>query len=72
MFDKFRKWLNGVFVCKDCGKTWIAPYSFGFGLIICPECYGKHNPHPIGEWFFPDLTYWLNRLLFKNRRVNFV
>jgi len=63
MFDKFKRWLRGEFVCIKCGKTWYSFGSFGFGRMICPECYEGEQP-----WFFPDMSYWLNRLFFGGRR----
>ena len=59
MFERFRRWLKGEFVCVKCGRKWYAEGTLGFGEIICPECYDGE-----GEWFFPDRSYWLNRLIF--------
>jgi len=61
MFEKFKKFLRGEFVCIRCGKTWYAFSSFGFGKMICPDCYQGEE-----KWLFPDMTYWLNRLLFRD------
>jgi hypothetical protein len=33
-----RKWLNGNFTCKKCGKEYNT-MCFGFGETICPDCY---------------------------------
>ena len=53
------KWLYGVFTCKYCGKQFHV-LSFGFGSVICPDCYK-------GERSFISLNqdYWLNRLMLK-------
>ena len=63
-FQKLKWFLEGRYVCRECGETWFSFVSFGFGEIICPECYGKHNPAP-EKWLFPDRTFWLNRVAFK-------
>jgi len=62
MFDKFKRWLKGEFVCVKCGETWYSIGSFGFGKMICPKCYRGE-----AEWLWPDMNYWLNRLLFGKR-----
>jgi len=64
MLEKFNRWLRGEFVCVKCGKTWYSFGSFGFGKMICPECY---KPTDLTEWLFPDMSYWLNRLIFRGK-----
>ena len=59
VFEKFRLWLEGSFVCVRCGERFLA-LSFGFGKSICPRCYdGKRS------FLFFDDGYWLNRLMSK-------
>jgi len=62
VFEKFKKFLRGEFVCVRCGKTWFSFGSFGFGKMICPECYNGE-----AEWLFPDMSYCFNRWLFSGR-----
>jgi hypothetical protein len=58
-WQRFRRWLSGEFTCRKCGKTWYSYASFGFGEMICPDCYRGEQP-----WLFPDMNCWLNRLLY--------
>ena len=57
---QLKKWLNGSFVCRKCGKH-VYLMSFGYGETICPRCYEGED-----EFIFPDMTLWLNRLLFSH------
>lgn len=67
MFEKLRKWLKGEYVCIHCGKTWYSYCSFGFGTMICPECYRREKN--VDKWLFPDMSYWLNRLIFEGKNT---
>ena len=51
------RWLRGQFICRHCGQFFSIP-SFGFGEIICPDCYSGEE-----SFVFFDNTYFLNRLL---------
>jgi len=57
MFESFSRWLKGGFVCASCGREYHA-MSFGFGEIICPECYKGEE-----DFISLDKGYWLNRML---------
>ena len=57
MFEKLKKWLSGVFICRVCGRLFYTMH-FGFGECICGNCYNDELP-----FIFPDRTYWLNRRL---------
>ena len=53
------EWLNGIFTCKYCGKQFHV-LSFGFGSIICPDCYKGER-----SFIFLNDAYWLNHLMLK-------
>jgi len=57
MFNNFRRWLNGEFICTPCGKLFHL-MSFGFGDTVCPRCYSGKPP-----LVRLDKTYILNRIL---------
>jgi hypothetical protein len=59
VFEKFRLWLEGYFVCVRCGEVFF-PFSFGFGKAICPECYSGERTFMVF-----DEGFWLNRLMRK-------
>ena len=56
LFGKFRRWLNGCFVCEKCGRE-VYTMCFGYGEAICPDCYDGEQP-----FLFFDDSYWLNRI----------
>lgn len=60
MFEKFKMWLDGQFICKKCKKTVYSLGTFGFGEIICPSCFNGEK-----EFLFLDKSYWLNRFISK-------
>ena len=66
MFESFSRWLKGGFVCASCGREYHA-MSFGFGEIICPECYKGEE-----DFISLDKGYWLNRItaIFIHQRIN--
>ena len=41
--EKIKKWLNGSFICKKCGRNCYL-MTFGYGKCICPDCYNGENP----------------------------
>ena len=53
------EWFNGAFTCKYCGKQFYV-LSFGFGSVICPNCYNGER-----SFIFLNQAYWLNRLMLK-------
>ena len=59
MPTKLFEWLNGTFTCKYCGKQFHV-LSFGFGSVICPDCYKGER-----SFIFLNQAYWLNRLMLK-------
>ena len=65
MFERFRSWLSGSFVCRRCGDSF-SLLTLGFGEVICPQCYAGEE-----EFVFLDSRYILNRLLlrFYGRRM---
>jgi len=57
LLGRFRRWLNGSFICRKCGRE-VCTMCFGYGETICPDCYAGEQPY----LFFDD-GYWLNRLM---------
>lgn len=57
MFERFRRWLGGNFICQGCGRAFTI-LTFGFGKGICPDCYSGEQP-----FLFFDKSYFLNRVL---------
>ena len=41
-----RRWMLGTFTCIRCGRNFRLQ-SFGYGKVICPECYRREQP-----WIF--------------------
>jgi hypothetical protein len=54
--QRLHRWLNGTFVCRECGKKFYTMF-FGYGEAICPECYQGER-----QFIFFDTNYWLNRI----------
>jgi hypothetical protein len=63
MFKNFRQWIGGNFTCRRCGKAYHS-MSFGYGEIICPDCYQGEN-----QFIFLDNSYWLNKFLSRMKRI---
>jgi len=66
VFERFRLWLSGSFVCVRCGERFLV-MSFGFGESICPGCYDGEV-----SFLFFDGSYWLNRLMCVRRARRFL
>lgn len=61
--QRFKKFLRGEFICRVCGKT-VFSYTFGYGEVVCPSCFTIDD---LDNWFFPDMSYILNRLFHRQR-----
>lgn len=57
MFEKYRRWLKGSFVCRKCGGEFRVP-CFGYGTCVCPNCFNDEQP-----FLYFDDSYWLNRIV---------
>ena len=55
MFNKFKRWLEGVFICQKCGGEMLL-FTFGYGECICVNCYDGEKQFI----FFDTRSYWLN------------
>ncbi|KXB08781.1 hypothetical protein AKJ59_00465 [candidate division MSBL1 archaeon SCGC-AAA385M02] len=43
LFQRLKAWLDGEYICINCGKKWYS-FSCGTGQMICPECYDGEQP----------------------------
>ena len=57
-FIKLKKWLQGRFVCIQCGSKFHIN-TFGYGTAICPECYNGERDFV----FLAKKDFWLNKLV---------
>lgn len=57
MFEKLRRWLNGVFICRKCKREFHVIWM-GYGEAICSDCYNGEI-----SFIFYDNSFWLNRIL---------
>jgi hypothetical protein len=59
MYKKLHKWLSGSFKCHQCGTEYNLPI-FGFGEVICPDCYGGEE-----HFIFFNSSFFLNRIMMR-------
>jgi DNA-directed RNA polymerase subunit RPC12/RpoP len=55
--NKIHRWLSGSFICKKCEREFHT-MSFGYGEIICPDCYEGER-----RFITFDDGFWLNRIV---------
>ncbi len=54
---RIHRWLSGSFICKKCEREFHT-MSFGYGEIICPDCYEGER-----RFISFDDGFWLNRIV---------